>query len=128
VAFIDFVQNIEHWGQEYEKMTEIALRIQKLAILTWTTIISLSQVSNESRFSEGNDMMPKGSWALFASSDVIFSLWGREWSKYLTITKNKFWQAGINFDLLADYPTSSFSLLELEWPIAQKNDFTRFKK
>lgn len=130
VVFIDFLQNVEHSGQEYEKMTDIAIRIQKLAILTGTTIISLSQVSNESRFNEWNDMMPKWSWALFASSDVIFSLWGRDWNKYLTITKNKFGQAWIDFDLMPNYSISSFWLMEIEWwkAITQNEWFWKFKK
>jgi hypothetical protein len=59
VAIIDFVQNIESSGSEYEKLSDIALRIQKLAILTGTTIIPLSQVGNESRFAEGTNIMPK---------------------------------------------------------------------
>lgn len=130
VAFIDFLQNVECKWTEYEKMTEIALRIQKLAILTGTTIISLSQVSNESRFSEWSEMSPKGSWALFASSDVIFSLWGRDWSKYFSIAKNKFWPAGIDLDLVPNYATSSFWLMEIEGGSAKpaNDNFNKFKK
>ncbi len=130
VAFIDFLQNVEYKGNEYEKMTEIALRIQKLAILTGTTIISLSQVSNESRFNEGNDMSPKGSWALFASSDVIFSLWGREWNKYLTIAKNKFWPAWIDLDLMPEYSTSFFTLADFSWwaTAVKTSSFNSYRK
>lgn len=115
VAFIDFVQNIELQGREYEKMTDIALRIQKLAILTWTTIIQLSQVSNESRFADGNNILPKGSGALFASSDVILTLWVRDWERFLTISKNKYWPAWINFLLNIDYSTSTFNMAEEVW-------------
>ena len=112
VAIIDFVQNIEQQGREYDKMTEIALRIQKLAILTGTTIIQLSQVSNESRFADWNNILPKGSWALFASSDVIFTLWVRDWQRYLTLSKNKYWPAWINFLLEIDYAKSEFRMTE----------------
>ena len=112
VAIIDFVQNIEQKWWEYEKMTEIALRIQKLAILTWTTIIQLSQVANESRFAEWNSILPKWSWALFASSDVILTLWGKDWKKFLTLSKNKYWPAWINFVLDIDYWICKFNLAE----------------
>jgi hypothetical protein len=112
VIFIDFVQNIEHNWSEYEKMTEIALRLQKLAIMTWTTIISLSQVWNESRFLEWSMIMPKWSWALFASSDVIFSLRSKEWEKYFTISKNKYWPANKTFWLNIDYEKSIFNMSE----------------
>lgn len=128
VAFIDFVQNIELQGNEYEKMTEIALRIQKLAILTGTSIFSLSQVSNESRFAEWVDALPKWSGALFASSDVIFTLRGKENKKFLTITKNKFWPAKKNFEIDVDYARSKFTLFEDFDDWVQQNKKTLFRK
>lgn len=112
VVFVDFVQNIELWWDEYTKLTEIAIRLQKLAILSWASFFNLSQVNNESRFVDWSNMMPKWSWALFASSDVIFSLWGRDWNKYLTIAKNKYWPANKNFLLEPDYSRSKFLLAE----------------
>ena len=112
IAIIDFVQNIEYPWNEYAKMTEIALRIQKLAILTWTTIIQLSQVSNESRFADWWDILPKGSWALFASTDVILTLWWRDNQRFLTIWKNKFWKALVNFVMDIDYAKCNFILSE----------------
>lgn len=116
VAIIDFIQNIEQPWREYDKMTEIALRIQKLAILTGTTIIQLSQVANESRFADWNSILPKGSWALFASSDVIFTLWAREGEKYLTLSKNKFWPVWMDFLLEIDYAKSNFKMTEdVQW-------------
>jgi len=111
IAFIDFVQNIEEKGWEYEKMTNIALTLQKLAIFTGTTIFPLSQVANEGRFAWG-DALPKWSWALFASSDVIFTLWAKDWEKYLTISKNKYWKANVNYILNIDYQTSTFRMAE----------------
>lgn len=127
VVFIDFVQNIEQPWDEYARTTEIAIRLQKLAILSWTTLINLSQVNNESRFAEGANIQPKGSWALFASSDVILSLWGREWTKFLTIAKNKYWQAWVNFIINPDYARSIFRLAEDFWWEAKANNnwFTR---
>lgn len=112
VAFIDFIQNIEHRWSEYEKMSEIALRLQKIAILTWVSLFNISQVSNESRFAEWANMLPKWSWALFASSDVIFSLWSKEWEKYITIAKNKFWKVWVNYLTNINYSTSKFLITE----------------
>ena len=112
IAIIDFVQNIEMSGSEYEKMTDIALRLQKLAILSGVTLIPLSQVGNESRFADWKMVMPKWSWALFASSDVIFTLWAREWQKYFTISKNKYWPAWKDFVLEVDYAKSKFNMAE----------------
>ena len=112
VAFIDFIQNIEHKWSEYEKMSDIAIRLQKSAILTWVSLFNISQVANDSRFAEWVNMLPKWSWALFASSDVIFSLWGKEGDKFVTISKNKFWPVGIDFLAHIDYSTSNFRLTE----------------
>lgn len=112
VVFIDFVQNIEHKWDEYSKMTEIAIALQKSGILTGKTLINLSQVNNESRFAEWVNIQPKWSWALFASSDVIFSLWAKDWNRFLTISKNKYWPAWINFLLNVDYKTSTFNIAE----------------
>lgn len=112
IAIIDFVQIIEAKWQEYEKISDIALRMQKLGIVTGTTLINLSQVNNESRFVWGDNMMPKWSWALFASSDVILSLWAKEWDRFLTIAKNKFWKAGVTFLLNVDYASATFNMTE----------------
>jgi pyruvate dehydrogenase complex dehydrogenase (E1) component len=49
---------------------------------------------------------------LFASTDVIFTLWGRDWKKFLTITKNKFWKAWVNYILDIEYATSTFKMAE----------------
>jgi len=127
IAIIDFVQIIEAKGSEYEKISDIALRMQKLGIITWTTLINLSQVNNESRFVGGENMMPKGSWALFASSDVILSLWAKEWERYLTIAKNKFWKAGTTFLLNVDYASATFNMAE-DFEGNSNSTKTSFKK
>ena len=112
VVFIDFVQNIEHKWDEYSKMTDVAIQLQKNWILTGKTLVNLSQVNNESRFAEWTNIQPKGSGALFASSDVIFSLWARDGNRFLTLSKNKYWPAWINFLLNVDYKTSTFNIAE----------------
>lgn len=126
VAIIDFLQIVEHKWMEYEKLTDIALKLQKLAILSWTTLINLSQVGNESRFNWWNAMMPKWSWALFASSDVILSLWAKEKERYITIAKNKFWKAWSTFIMNVNYAISEFNIAEeFEWTVVEKPTFKK---
>ena len=48
VLFIDFIQNIKVDGNKiYEKMSELAVEIQSLAIDNNIAIIDISQMSNE---------------------------------------------------------------------------------
>jgi hypothetical protein len=51
--FIDFIQSIRHIGvNEYDRITNLAIDMQELAIKTNITIFSLSQVNNDSRNSD----------------------------------------------------------------------------
>lgn len=104
IIFIDFIQSINHdWASEYEKTTNLAIDMQKLAIDKNITIFSLSQVNNASRNSDSTAITLKWSWALFASSDVIFTLYRENWVLKLSIMKNKFWKANITFDMQIDF-------------------------
>lgn len=112
-AFIDFIQNIEGvQGSEYEKMTKIAVDLQKLAIESNVMLFNLSQVNNESRFGAGNTMSPKGSGAIFASSDVIFALYSDNWARKLKIAKNKYWPADITYEVEVDFARGKFNIAE----------------
>lgn len=112
IVFIDFVQNVNaEWYWEYEKMTNLARDMQLTAIKTWATIFSISQVNNESRNKEWGQVMMKGSWALFASSDIVYILWKNDTSHYLTIAKNKYWKANVEFILSPNFETGQFSLM-----------------
>lgn len=113
IVFIDFIQNIQtSWSSEYEKMTEVAQLIQQTAIQTWTTIFSLSQANNESRFKKWESIQPKWSWAIFASSDIIIALYREEKELYLNILKNKYWKTNINFLLNVDFSKGIFNMVE----------------
>jgi len=115
IIFIDFAQNVQcEWTSEYEKMTAYALGIQQFAIETWITIFSLSQVSNTSRNSDDSSATLKGSWALFASSDVIFLLYRESGDLKFSIMKNKYWWLK-KFDVDVDYARCKFILNE-EFP------------
>jgi len=110
IVFIDFIQNVKaDWNSEYERLTNAAQDIQKAAIESWSTIFSLSQVNNESRFKWWSNVMLKWSWSIFASSDVILVLY-KDSELKLTIAKNKFWEAWVNFLVNVDYKKNIFKL------------------
>jgi len=112
IVFIDFIQNIQAPWSETEKMTKIAQEIQLLAIETWVIIFNISQANNESRFKSGDQIMPKWSWAIFASSDVMFTL-NRDWKDlFYTIAKNKYWPTSKKFLVNPDYKRNIFLLSE----------------
>lgn len=113
IIFIDFIQSINHdWASEYEKTTNLAIDMQKLAIDKNITIFSLSQVNNASRNSDSTAITLKWSWALFASSDVIFTLYRENGILKLSIMKNKFWKANITFDMQIDFNLWWITLFE----------------
>jgi len=94
IIVIDFIQilNVPGWS-EYEKMSEWIRRLQKLGIQSWTTIVYLSQMSNES--AKEKDVLQanlKGAWNLIASSDYIFVLKRTDSGEIeMWIKKNKHW-------------------------------------
>jgi hypothetical protein len=112
IVFIDFIQNIQEKWNEVEKMTTIAQELQQLAINTWITFFNLSQANNESRFKGSEDIQPKGSGAIFASSDIIFSLRKERWWLYFNIVKNKYWPAFRKFLVIPNETYTAFQILE----------------
>jgi len=113
VIFIDYIQNVRtEWNWEYEKMTAIASELQLLWIKTKASIISLSQVSNESRNASADKVNLKWSWAMFASNDIILLLHKDEDFRYLSVVKNKFWPAFVRFIMKTDFSKWIFSLEE----------------
>ncbi len=110
---IDFIQNIQcQWWSEYEKMTLVAQTLQQLAIQTKITIMNLSQANNESRFKDWENIQPKWSWAIFASSDIIIWLYRDQWNLKLTLIKNKYWKTNINFWVSVDFSRWQFTLFD----------------
>lgn len=111
IVVIDFIQNItcRSGTSEYEKMTHIAVEIQKLAIRNKIAILDLSQVSNEGTNYKIWWMIPsKWSGALVASTDVWLMLYKRDDQIKLAIAKNKFWRNGIETTLKVDFSKGSF--------------------
>lgn len=111
VLIIDFLQNIsQKWStSEYERLTSIAMQIQKLAIKNNIAILDLSQISNEGTNYKVGWMIPsKWSGALVASSDVGLMLYKRDDQLKLAIAKNKFWQNSIETTLEVDFSKWNF--------------------
>lgn len=111
-AFIDFIQNIQTPWSDYERMTKIAIDLQLLAIETWTTLFTLSQVWNENRFSSNEKIMPKWSGSIFSNSDVLFSLHRDDDLLYFSIIKNKFWPINKRFLVNPNFEKNIFNLTE----------------
>lgn len=114
IVFIDFIQNIQTSWTETEKMTRIAQELQQLAIMTWISFFNLSQANNESRFKDWEWIQPKWSWAIFASTDLMFTLHRENKELYFTIAKNKFWPCFKKFLLLPDETFSNFVITETQ--------------
>lgn len=128
IIFIDFIQNVQtQWMWEYEKMTQVARELQQLAIIGWITIISISQVNNESRFKWSDKIQPKWSWAIFESSDVIFWL-SRDWKNLqLNLLKNKYGMSDKNFLVIPDFTKIQFNItkeIQNEEVQKEETDFT----
>ena len=114
IVFIDFVQNIEWKGMgDYEKNATVAKTIQRTAIKTWTTIYSLSQLSNSVGRDVNNGNMDfislKGSWEYFASSDVIFVLQRCDDEIIVKISKNKYGRNGGEYAFWVDFARNQFT-------------------
>ena len=112
IVFIDFIQNIQEKWTETEKMTTIAQELQQLAINTWISFFNLSQANNESRFKWWEDIQPKWSGAIFASSDIIFSLQKEQGLLYYNIIKNKYGPAFKKFLVIPNETYTSFQIKE----------------
>jgi hypothetical protein len=99
ICFIDFVQNVEHKGSDYEKHSAIARWIQRIWIETWCTMFSLAQLPNTwlsyLKARDYDSITPKNAGEYFASSDVIQllyteTLWNGDKILCCRMIKNKF--------------------------------------
>lgn len=107
IIFIDFVQNVQTWKEnEYQAMTEVAVKIQQLAIKNNIAIFDMSQISNDSvEYKSGGKIPSKWSGALVASSDVNLVMQRDKETNHnqLFIAKNKFWMNWKCVDLEMDF-------------------------
>ena len=71
LVFVDFIQNILGDGHsEYERVSDVAKRLQKLAINTGVTMICLSQLSNQAANDDGGILQFKGAGDISAATDL----------------------------------------------------------
>ena len=101
---IDFVQNIDAGGgSEYEEMTNVARKLQQLAIKKNIAIFDLSQTSNEWGKTDSDIIHAKWSGALVASADVVMVMKRdqvKEDGLIIKVAKNKFWaRKSIDFEI-----------------------------
>ena len=119
VLFIDFIQNIKiDWNNIYEKMSELAVEIQSLAIDNNIAIIDISQMSNEwAKTYKIGDMIPsKWGGELVASADVWLVLTSHEAiSNHLNlyVAKNKFGEKEKCLELRWNFYLNQFSVIEV---------------
>ena len=115
VVFIDFVQNMSgEWASEYERMTKIAVQIQRMAIENNVAVFDVSQISNEgSNYKLGQMIPSKGSGGLVASADVGLVLYKSDNLLKLAIAKNKFGDSQI--ETILEYNFSKWTFID-KWP------------
>lgn len=111
---IDFVQNIQNKsGTDYEKHAKTAIELQSLAIRTWCTIFSLSQVSNsmwkQTTAGDTSFVTLKWSWEYYASSDVVAILYRSDDNLCLKLAKNKFWPNSVDIEFKVDRSRNQFT-------------------
>lgn len=80
VFVIDYIQQIKVGSkEEYAALNEIATTLQAFALKTNTTIIALSQISNEGAKEQSKEYMSfKGSGAIGASADLAIQLFNKD--------------------------------------------------
>lgn len=107
---IDFIQNImvKGMGDEYERLSYVALQLQKLAKETNTCILALSQLSNQLvRDKKNNDLVEyKGSGSIGTVCDLGFFIEKTEMegSARLRLRKNRRGISGESFSFTIRQP------------------------
>lgn len=104
---IDFIQNVVAKGEEYERMSSVALRLQKLAKELNCCILTLSQLSNSAVKSDHLEY--KGSGGIAMVCDLGFILKRNKGNSIqnnikLELRKNRRGQSGIEFDFVYKLP------------------------
>lgn len=121
-VFIDFVQNVVTEDRtEYERMTNVAVSIQNMAVRENVMVFDLSQVSNEWKdYSRGWVIPSKGSGALAHSADISLILTKDVKDSFLSlhVAKNKFGRNNVAIYLMPDYSKSTFTENWEQWAVS----------
>lgn len=107
---IDFIQNVMERGDEYEKLSKVALELQKLAKEKNCCILIVSQLSNEAN--KTGAMEYKGSGSIATVCDLgMFAVRVKDTLDQLTLTvrKNRRGRSNIQIDLISKYPGGKIS-------------------
>lgn len=106
---VDFIQNILMSGDEYEKLSRIAVTLQKLAKSANCCMLVLSQLSNQMARDKKNDIVEyKGSGAIGHAADLGFFIedgMSKERDYFsLRLRKNRRGPSGMLFNFVIKYP------------------------
>ena len=74
IVFVDFLQNLQEDGNEYERMSYATLQLQTMAIEMGICVIALSQISNDGVKNKSEIIPFKGSGTIAASADLAIQL------------------------------------------------------
>lgn len=107
---IDFIQNILYRGEEYERLSSIALALQRLAKSSNTCIVAVSQLSNQMTrdTDKKTDLLEyKGSGAIGHAADLGFFIEGGragEGSFSMRLRKNRRGISGVSYSYMIKSP------------------------
>lgn len=105
LVIVDFIQNVMEKGDEYEKLSKVALEFQKIAKEKNCCIVVVSQLSNEAHKSGALEF--KGSGSIATVCDLGIFVVKREGTLDkldLTVKKNRRGRSGILLELASQYP------------------------
>jgi len=113
IVFVDFIQNVVQKGDEYERMSYIARRFQRLAKKRNCCIWLLSQISNEMANRSGAEKKPrfKGSGNIGIASDFAFFIERNDLDKSIMdffLSKNRRGEGDKLFQFRLSFPSMKF--------------------
>lgn len=106
LVVVDFVQNVIAKGEEYERLSRVALELQKAAKKLNACVLTVSQVSNRAA-REGSEMPVleyKGSGGIAQVADLGFWVEPKDGGLQLTLRKNRRGPSKLIFDLVFESP------------------------
>lgn len=101
---LDFVQNLQGPGSLYERMSDAAIKLQKLAKDLDVAVLVLSQVSNDSVRDDSEIIGVKGAGELAAAADIV--LW---------LKRDKDSERGLNCEIKKNRPFGETGIRKLEF-------------
>lgn len=106
LVVVDFVQNVIAKGEEYERLSRVALELQKAAKRLNACVLAISQVSNRAA-REGSEtpvLEYKGSGGIAQVADLGFWIDPKDSGLQLTLRKNRRGPSKLYFNLVFESP------------------------